>query len=125
MPCCTNVLVQSLPLKMTGLLLTLAHMVDTGTLPFAGRRSHHLQQNGGAHFAKNEDYAPNDDDASAAAEGVTEDEHADSASEPQGPYQDAMPVTLQNVHSAQNQYASTEQHSYVADHEDTASEGTR
>lgn len=84
-----------------------------------------MQQNGGAYFAKNEDYAPNDDDTSAATEGVTEGEYADSATEPQGPHQDAIPVTLQIVHRAQNQYASTEQDSYVADHEDTASEGTR
>lgn len=88
---------------------------------------HHIHQNGEpAYRGHQRDYAHNDDEASAATEGVTEEEYADSASDPHGPHEQAVPTLHRNMQTIHSHYApSTEQDSYEEEHEDTSSEGTR
>ncbi|DBA71008.1 hypothetical protein WJX79_008093 [Trebouxia sp. C0005] len=95
--------------------------------PALGHNSYHVHQNGGpAYTGHQTDCARNDDDASAATGGVTEDEYADSATDPHGPHEQAVPTLHHNMHSTHSHYApSTEQDSYEEEHEETSSEGTQ
>ena len=89
----------------------------------AGHMHHQLHQNGAAYYASGDDYAQNDDVASAATEGITEDDCADSATDP--PALHGMPVHLDRMQHAHSHYASAAQNSYEDDHSETSSEGTR
>ena len=92
-------------------------------LAFAGHMHRQLHQNGAAYYASGDDHAQNDDVASAATEGNTEDDYADSANDP--PASRGMPMHLDRMQNAHSHYAPTAQDSYDDEHSETSSEGTR
>ncbi|KAL0038793.1 hypothetical protein WJX79_008093 [Trebouxia sp. C0005] len=84
----------------------------------------------GAHGRAEEEAEISDNSAGRprppALGGVTEDEYADSATDPHGPHEQAVPTLHHNMHSTHSHYApSTEQDSYEEEHEETSSEGTQ
>lgn len=88
---------------------------------FAGQVPQTLQ-NGGQLHNQLDGYAHNGDSASAASQGATDAEYADSATDPPGMHTAAQQMHMQGLHSS---YVSTEQDSYEEEREDTTSEGTQ
>jgi len=94
-------------------------------LTFTGYGGRHIHQNGGPYLARGQEYGHTEEEASAATEGITEDEYADSATDPHGSHRHEEPVLHQNMHSVHSHYVSAEQDSYEEEHDDASSEGTR
>lgn len=94
---------------------------DLGTTLSAGQMPCGGPQNGAAHYAAADNFAQNDDNASAATERLTEDEYADSATHSHGSH--GMLSKPERTHKAHDHFGA--QDSYEDDHTETSSEGTR
>lgn len=84
-------------------------------------RMHRINQNIAVYYPPADEFAQNDDSASAATERVTEDEYADSATHSHGSH--GMASKPEQPHKAHNHFAA--QDKSEEDHTETSSEGTR
>ncbi|KAL3138447.1 hypothetical protein ABBQ32_006237 [Trebouxia sp. C0010 RCD-2024] len=106
-----------------------ADMKDAGSMGRAqsvgpdtdGQVHHHTRQDGGAYFALADEYAQNDDNASAATGRMTEDEYADSATHSHGSH--GMLLNTEQTYKTHNHLAAQE--SCQDDRSEPSSEGTR
>ena len=90
---------------------------------FAGQVHRDTHQDGVAYYAPADDFAQNDDNASAATGRMTEDEYADSATHSHGSH--GMVPEPEQTYETHNHPAAHVQESCGDDHSEPSSEGTR